>query len=517
VGKTNGKLAARTPAAIAFVSCMFLLCLLLATATQAKAAKDDSIAPADPTIPAALCQVVYPLDQTPEEGYRYMFLGNAFFINDQGYLITAAHLLTYFKHGGEPYILVGPREGPRRMVEAPIVAADWEHDVAVLRATPNPFKGSKKIGYLPLSAEMPNTGSGVLTASLRPEDAENAHTSKPPLEDFSSGKVIRYQLFREQGLGEKELVLYDGQVVAGQSGSPLVSAETHGVVGVVVGRWLHPAVIPAGTDSGHETISPGAALRIHYAIGLLEQTHVAWQMASSGDAEERATAALSAATAGPAVAAPRPKPGESATSAKSEGRAEQAEGFAPPVPLSVVTTRYPPQALFGGEVLLDARVDANGKLGDVRVVSGDPPFVEPVLEAVRTWTFVPARMDGRAVEARIGVVFQFPQSFLPHVVAKEHKHPQVESQTTSDRAALPTLTIEPEYPATTTAEGSVAFYAVVDSEGNLASASVLRDVEALTAPAMAAAQHWEFAASERDGAKTDSTLVVVVTFRRPPV
>src|SRR5579872_3753074 len=32
----------------------------------------------DSAITAALCQVVYPLDATEENGYRYMFFGNGF-------------------------------------------------------------------------------------------------------------------------------------------------------------------------------------------------------------------------------------------------------------------------------------------------------------------------------------------------------------------------------------------------------------------------------------------------------
>jgi TonB family protein len=376
------------------------------------------------------------------------------------------------------------------MIEAPIVSADWDHDVAILRATPNPFTGEKKIAYLPLSAEVPALGSAVLSASLRPADLENARSFLAPLEDFSRGEVIRYQLYREnqQQSGERELVLFNQPVLSGQSGSPLLSADSHAVVGIVVGRWLHPVVIPSGNQSGHETMAPGAALRIHYAIGLLEQLHVGWHK----------------------PAAPIATPEHAA----AEKTAEQAKGFTPPVPLSVVSTRYPPRALYGGEVLLDALVDSSGKLTDVRVIAGDQPFLDTVLGAVRTWTFTPARKEGRVVEARVGIVFQFPQSFLPHIVSREHKHPET-LEASGDRAALPALSVEPEYPPRTTSEGTVTFYGVVDSQGQLASTSVLRDIPTLTEPVVSSAHEWLFAPAERDGSRTDSTLVVVVAFRRP--
>ena len=57
--------------------------------------------------------------------------------------------------------------------------------------------------------------------------------------------------------------------------------------------------------------------------------------------------------------------------------------------------------------------------------------------AVRTWTFTPARLNGQAVEAHVGIVFQFPQSFLPHSVSKERKHEEVSAES-DDRAGRAT-------------------------------------------------------------------------------
>jgi TonB family protein len=460
--------------ALVFVACLYLPAIT--------AANDKGTDTADAKISAALCQVVYPLDQTPEDGYRYMFFGNGFFVNRDGYVVTAAHLLSYFRNGGEPYVLVGPREGPRRMLEAPIEAVDWEHDVAVLKATPNPFQSDSKIAYLPLSTKMPTLGNDVLSASLRPPDIENAHSAAQPLEDFSQGQVINYQFYADKPSGEeKELLLFNQPVLSGQSGSPLVSAKSHAAIGVVVGQWLHPAVIPSGASGGHLTMAPGAALRIHYAIALLQQKQIPWEMASES-----------------------PEPNDPA---------KQPEGFSAPVPLSVVGTPYPPQVMFGGDVLLDALIASNGKLADVRVVAGDPPFADTALSAVRTWSFAPARKDGRAVESRIGIVFQFPQSLLPAVVSKEHKHPEIAANS-EDHPALPALTIEPDYPANSIAQGSVVLYGAVDAQGRVISTSVLSNVDSLTAPTEAAVRKWQFVPAREAGVNTDSAVIVVVTFRR---
>jgi hypothetical protein len=465
----KGKLFVATLAAVAFA--------LLFPAFQAAP-------PAAGTpLVAALCQVVYPLDQFPAAtDYHYTFFGNAFFINEDGYLLTAGHVVSVFREGGQPHIIVGPPNEHRQLVEAPVVAADWEHDVAVLHATPNPFSADHKVAYLPLSAETPSRGKSVLSVSLLSRGSESAFSRDVPFEDLSRGEVIDYQFHQERGAPDSEVLLVSQQVSPGQSGSPLVSADSQGVVGVIVGRWLLPVVVPQAANRGHLALSPGAALRIHYAISLLQKNHIAWHAAAEPELRKEAAA--------------------------------QESGFSPPIPLSVVGTNYPPQALFGGDVLFDALIDSSGKATDIRVVAGDGPFLEPALDAVRTWTFKPAQLDGRAVDARIGIVFQFPQSFVPRLASKERKHDEPSSES-DDRGPLPVLTVEPDYPPNTTAQGSVALYNLVDSEGHITSTSTLLELEPLTAATAAALRQWQFAPARQAGAATESAVIVVETFRRP--
>jgi S1-C subfamily serine protease len=108
----------------------------------------------DAALASALCPIVYPVDPSPTaKGLQYIFFGNAFFINKQGYLLTAAHVLSAFRNGGgQPHILVDRPMAPPQMLPAELVAVDWEHDVAVLRATPNPFEGKYSVSFLPLTS-----------------------------------------------------------------------------------------------------------------------------------------------------------------------------------------------------------------------------------------------------------------------------------------------------------------------------------------------------------------------------
>jgi trypsin-like peptidase/TonB-like protein len=462
--------------AVAAVAFALLLCTYQAGAGAVEAS---------PPLSAALCQIVYPLDQFPgAKEYHYTFFGNGFFINEEGYLITASHVVSSFRDGGRPHILVGPPNEPRQLLEAPLIAADWEHDVAILRAEPNPFAGDNKPAYLRLSLDTPPRGEAVLDASLLSSDVDNASSLDVPLQNLSRGEVLDYQFHHEAGVPDSEVLLVSQQVSPGQSGSPLVSADSQGVVGIVVGRWLLPLVVPSSAENrNHLFLSPGAALRVHYAISLLEKNHIAWH------------------------AAPQPE-------WRKEAPAQE-DGLTPPVPVSVVGTNYPPQALFGGDVLLDALIDSNGKPTDIRVVSGeDGPFLEPALSAVRTWTFTPARFDGRDVEARIGIVFQFPQSFLPPQGSKERKHsePMPES---GERGAFPVYTVEPDYPVNSVAQGSVVLYNLLDSEGHITSTTTLLGVEPLTTPTATALRKWQFAPAKHAGLATDSVVITVETFRRP--
>ena len=92
----------------------FLLLALALVVPFCAAAQQPASAQSNPTLKAAICPIVYPSDETPgNKGVRYTFFGNAFFINSQGYLVTAAHVLETFRDLGQPYILVDRPNSPR--------------------------------------------------------------------------------------------------------------------------------------------------------------------------------------------------------------------------------------------------------------------------------------------------------------------------------------------------------------------------------------------------------------------
>jgi hypothetical protein len=248
-----------------------IFCFLAVAAYSEKPTDDTGLS-------AAVCPIVYQLDQSPSaRGYRYSFFGNAFFINEEGYLLTAAHVLETFRDGGQPYILVARRNGPPLLLQAAIVAIDSEHDVAILRAAPNPFDSKYKVAFLALSSDPASPGQAVLALSLHPPKQQSANTFQLPREDRFSGEVLSYESTKlDKSSSAAEVFLLSHPVNLGQSGSPVLALDSHAVVGLVEGRWLRSIAVSAVKSSPASISTPGAAVPIRYAIDLLQRKSISW-------------------------------------------------------------------------------------------------------------------------------------------------------------------------------------------------------------------------------------------------
>jgi hypothetical protein len=252
-----------------------LLAGLFGSIGAALASEDHA---ADASLSAAVCPVVYQLDQTPaSRGYRYSFFGNGFFINEEGYLLTVAHVLETFRDGGQPYILVSRPDSPPQLLRAEVIAVDKEHDVAILRATPNPFSGKHRVTFLPLAADPAVLGQHVIALSLHPQKPQNAQSFQAPQEDRSSGEVLSYETTElEKSAPAVDVFLLSHPVTLGQSGSPVVAIESQAVVGVIEGRWLRSSGISIAKSSSRSASVPGAAIPVRYAIALLQRHSISW-------------------------------------------------------------------------------------------------------------------------------------------------------------------------------------------------------------------------------------------------
>ena len=259
------------------------LSLVISCALRLPARVADEGAGVDSTLSAAVCPVVYRLDESPAaHGYHFTFFGNAFFINDQAYLLTVAHVLETFKNGGQPSVLVTRPNGPPQLIALTVIAADTQHDVAILRANPNPFSGHYRVTFLPLESDRAVRGQSVLALSLHPAHLRNAQSFQLPVEDRSQGTVISVEQTQlAKSAPAAEIFLLSHPVTLGQSGSPVLAADSHAVIGLIEGRWVRDSSISIARAGAQSTEPPGAAIPIRYAISLLEKNAVAYHAAHS--------------------------------------------------------------------------------------------------------------------------------------------------------------------------------------------------------------------------------------------
>jgi TonB family protein len=65
------------------------------------------------------------------------------------------------------------------------------------------------------------------------------------------------------------------------------------------------------------------------------------------------------------------------------------------------------RAAIEGEVTVDAVIDTNGKLTNMKVVSGQPLLQQAALDSLRTWKYEPAYLDDKPVPVQTSITVKF--------------------------------------------------------------------------------------------------------------
>jgi protein TonB len=190
---------------------------------------------------------------------------------------------------------------------------------------------------------------------------------------------------------------------------PAISVGVHAAVLVcVLGLWQRsPRIVPyklPGTENG-------VRLLTYYSPG--SPKHAESEIASKKSTAEKATAVarLTVAKKKPVeakAASADTGSGDSALSGVGEGDINIAlqKYFPPPKPdLSVLPhgTR--------GDVILDAVVDQNGKIAELRLIQGLGPAIDDVVIAtVKQWSYTPAMRHGVPVVSEQELHFHYERS-----------------------------------------------------------------------------------------------------------
>jgi protein TonB len=67
------------------------------------------------------------------------------------------------------------------------------------------------------------------------------------------------------------------------------------------------------------------------------------------------------------------------------------------------------QAKINGDVVIDAVIDAQGNVVEMRTVSGHPLLALAAMEALRHWKYEPTTLGGEAVPVRLLVTITFDE------------------------------------------------------------------------------------------------------------
>ena len=78
--------------------------------------------------------------------------------------------------------------------------------------------------------------------------------------------------------------------------------------------------------------------------------------------------------------------------------------------VSKVAPVYPTLAKnqhIAGNVVIDALIDANGRVSTTKVLSGPALLHQAAMDALKQWKYQPATLDGKAVSMHLTVTLQF--------------------------------------------------------------------------------------------------------------
>jgi TonB family protein len=148
-------------------------------------------------------------------------------------------------------------------------------------------------------------------------------------------------------------------------------------------RPARPSDLPEPPSAGNSAaFSPGSAPAAHIAVPA---------------------APLSAPIAPPAPVASAPRTGTPG-STRVGGLVKPAELISRVSPIYPALAR---QAHAQGQVVVEAIIGANGRVKEVRVLSGHPLFRQSATDAVRRWVYKPATLNGVAVETPTQIRLDF--------------------------------------------------------------------------------------------------------------
>jgi TonB family protein len=199
-------------------------------------------------------------------------------------------------------------------------------------------------------------------------------------------------------------------------------------------------------------------------------------------------------------------------------------GVGTPAVVRQVQPKYTADALragIGGDVFLEAVVEADGTVGAVRVThSLDSGLDRQAQAALKQWLFEPAMRDGQPVAVVVTVIVSFRPGDREEApgTALSVRGPYLTEGVKTPGLVNPVLVhqVEPKYTADAMRAkiaGDVTVRAVVGTDGAVQRAWVVQSLDdQLDAQAVAAAKQWRFQPATLNGQPVASVVTLILAF-----
>ena len=184
-------------------------------------------------------------------------------------------------------------------------------------------------------------------------------------------------------------------------------------------------------------------------------------------------------------------------------------GFTPPRLVSAPVPASPMGAQSGGIAAFDVTLDEKGSVAGVEAVQDFAPFGDLLREALRAWTFEPARDQGRAVRSRVLVLGFFRP---PELAVVAPPRPRYKDAVAPPELPWPTSVTVPPYPPNALGSGKVVLEVEVSEEGKVTSSRVLNPGSPFDSAATGAAQAWVFRPASRNGRPSAARAFFIFSF-----
>ncbi len=205
-------------------------------------------------------------------------------------------------------------------------------------------------------------------------------------------------------------------------------------------------------------------------------------------------------------------------------------------PISTVDPKYPKNAhkqKRQGSVVLRVKIDEDGRVKDLSVVSGDPDFAAAATQAVRKWRFQPYLSDGKPTEAEqsLTVDFRLPNDSVPSYSAQVLSDDDFNKEVDARVAAGSLLrlvtgpgvtppkaihTADPTYSQEAKdarIQGTVLLRMIVEADGVPSEIHVSRGMgHGLDEKAIETVRRWKFAPATKDGKPVAVVINIDVAF-----